>query len=86
MLASWLPVWPILSKLSYAVQGHLLRDGAAHSELAHSGAVFQVQKFSHYQQSGKHGSIQADMMQAELRVLHLHLKVASGRLISRKLR
>jgi hypothetical protein len=28
----------------------------------------------------EHGSIQAGRMQAELRVLHLHLKAANGRL------
>jgi hypothetical protein len=33
----------------------------------------------------EHGSIQAGMLQAELRVLHLHLKAASGRLTSRQL-
>ena len=33
----------------------------------------------------QHGSIQAGMVQAEMRVLHLHLKAASGRLISRHL-
>ena len=32
-----------------------------------------------------HGSIQAGMVQAELRVLHLHPKAASGRLTSRQL-
>jgi hypothetical protein len=31
------------------------------------------------------GSIQGDMVQEELRVLHLHLKAASGRLTSRQL-
>jgi hypothetical protein len=33
----------------------------------------------------EHGSIQAGMAQAELRVLHLHAKAASGRLTSRQL-
>jgi hypothetical protein len=33
----------------------------------------------------EHDSIQAGMVQAELRVQHLHLKAASGRLASRKL-
>jgi hypothetical protein len=33
----------------------------------------------------EHGSIQAGMMQEELRVLHLHLKVASRILASRQL-
>jgi hypothetical protein len=33
---------------------------------------------------GKHGSIQAGMVQEELRVLHLHLKAASRILASRQ--
>ena len=33
----------------------------------------------------EHGSIQAGVVQAELRVLHLHLKAASERLTSRLL-
>jgi hypothetical protein len=33
----------------------------------------------------RHGSIQAGMVQEELRVLHLHPKAASGRLTSRQL-
>jgi hypothetical protein len=33
----------------------------------------------------EHGSIQAGMVKAELRVLHLHLKAASGKLASRQL-
>jgi hypothetical protein len=38
-----------------------------------------------WQHSGEHGSIQAGMAQAELRVLHLHLKAASRILTSRQL-
>jgi len=34
---------------------------------------------------GEHGSIQAGMVQAELRVLHLHLKAARRKLTSRQL-
>ena len=34
---------------------------------------------------GEHGSIQAGMAQAELRVLRLHPKAATGRLTSRQL-
>ena len=34
---------------------------------------------------GKHGSIQAGMVQEELRVLHLHLKAATRILVSRQL-
>jgi hypothetical protein len=44
------------------------------------GAGLQVQRFSPLSSRWKHGSIQAGMMQAELRVLHLHLKAARGRL------
>jgi hypothetical protein len=39
----------------------------------------------HYHQGRKHGSIQADMVQEELRVLYLHLKAASRILASRQL-
>ena len=37
----------------------------------------QVQRFNLVSSSREHGSIQAGMMQEELRVLHLHLKDAS---------
>jgi hypothetical protein len=49
------------------------------------GAGLQVQKFSPLSSRWENGSIQAGMVQAELRVLHLHLKAASGRLTSRQL-
>jgi hypothetical protein len=49
------------------------------------GAGLQVQKFSPLSSRWEHGSIQAGMVQVELRVLHLHLKAASGRLISGQL-
>jgi hypothetical protein len=39
----------------------------------------------HNHQGRKHGSIQAGMMQEELRVPHLQLKAVSGRLASRQL-
>jgi hypothetical protein len=35
----------------------------------------------HYHQGRKHGSLQAGMVQEELRVLHLHLKAARRRLV-----
>jgi hypothetical protein len=35
----------------------------------------------HYHQGRKHGSIQAEMVQEELRVLHLHLKAARMRVL-----
>jgi hypothetical protein len=49
------------------------------------GAGLQVQKFSPLSSRQKHGSIQADMGQKELRVLHLHPKADSRRLTSRQL-
>jgi hypothetical protein len=44
----------------------------------------EVQEFSPLSRQ-EHGSIQADIVQAELKVLHLHLKSASRRLTSRQL-
>jgi hypothetical protein len=44
-----------------------------------------VQKFSPLSSKREHGSIQPGMMQAELRVLYLHLKAASRILASRQL-
>jgi hypothetical protein len=49
------------------------------------GAGLQVQRFSPLSSRWEHGSIQAGMVQAELRVLRLHPKAASGRLTSRQL-
>jgi hypothetical protein len=49
------------------------------------GAGLQVQRFSSLSSRWEHGSVQAGMAQAELRVLHLHPKAASGRLTSRQL-
>jgi hypothetical protein len=48
------------------------------------GAGLQVQRFSPLS-SRKFDSIQAGMVQEELRVLHLHLKAASRRVASREL-
>jgi hypothetical protein len=39
-----------------------------------NGAGLKVQRFSKVSSRQKHGSIQAGMVQEELRVLHLHLK------------
>ena len=39
------------------------------------GASLQVQRFSSLSSRQEHGSIQAVMVQAELRVLHLHPKL-----------
>jgi hypothetical protein len=49
------------------------------------GASLQVQRFSPLSSRWEHGSIQAVMVQAELSVLRLHPKAASGRLSSRQL-
>ena len=45
----------------------------------------QVQRFSPLSSRQEHGSIQAGMVQAELRIQHLHLKAASRILTSRQL-
>jgi hypothetical protein len=47
------------------------------------GAGLQVQRFSPLSSRWEPGSNQAGMAQADLRVLHLHPKAASGRLTSR---
>jgi len=44
------------------------------------GAGLQVQRFSPLSSRWEHGSIQADMVQEELGVLHLHAKEARNRL------
>jgi hypothetical protein len=49
------------------------------------GAGLQVQRFSPLSPKQEYGSIQAGMVQEELRVLHLHLKAASRTLASRQL-
>jgi hypothetical protein len=43
------------------------------------------ERFSPLSSRWEHGSIQAGMAQAKLRVLHLHPKAAGGRLTSRHL-
>jgi hypothetical protein len=45
----------------------------------------QVERFSSLSSRWEHGSIQAGMVQAELKVLHLHLKAARRRLAFRQL-
>jgi hypothetical protein len=50
------------------------------------GAGLQVQRFSPLSSRQEHGSIQAGIVQAKPRVLHLHLKAVSGRLASRQMR
>jgi hypothetical protein len=49
------------------------------------GAGLQVQKFSPLPSRQERGNIQAGMVQEELRVLHLYLKVARTRVASREL-
>jgi len=49
------------------------------------GADLQVQRFSPVSSRQEHDSIQAGMVQEELRVLHLHLKAARRRLASGQL-
>ena len=49
------------------------------------GTGLQVLRFSPSSSRQEHGSIQADMVQEKLRVPHIHLKAASGRLASRQL-
>jgi hypothetical protein len=49
------------------------------------GAGLQVQRFSPLSSRWEHGSIQAGIAQAKLRVLRLHPKTASGRLTYRQL-
>jgi hypothetical protein len=49
------------------------------------GAGLQVQRFNPLSSRQEHDSIQAGMVQEELRVLHLHLKAASKILTSRQL-
>jgi hypothetical protein len=49
------------------------------------GAGLEVQRFSPLSSRWEHGSIQEGMWQAELRVLCLHPKAATGRLTSRQL-
>jgi hypothetical protein len=47
--------------------------------------IYLVQRFRPLSSRQEHGSIQADMVQEELRILHLHLKAASRILASRQL-
>ena len=48
-------------------------------------AGLQVQRFCPLASRWEHDSIQAGMVQAELRVLHLHLKAANRILVYRQL-
>jgi hypothetical protein len=66
-----------MTKASLIQQGkslqHVIGDG------------LQIQRFSPISSRQEHGSIQADMVQEELRVLCLHLKATSRILASRQL-
>jgi hypothetical protein len=48
------------------------------------GADLQVQRFSPLSSRQKHSSIQAGVIQVELRVVHLHLKASSRVLASKQ--
>ena len=48
------------------------------------GAGLQVQRFSPVSSRQEYGSIQAGMVQEEMRILHLHLKITSRILASRQ--
>jgi hypothetical protein len=80
--------WPSLSPLFFpSVLGRvLLLWTDTMTKASHLiGAGLQVQRFSPLSSRWEHGSIQAGMVQEELRVLRLHSKAASGRLTSRQL-
>ena len=49
------------------------------------GIGLQVQRFSSLSSRWEYGSIQADMVQKELRILHLHLKAARRSMASMQL-
>ena len=49
------------------------------------GAGLQFQRFSPLSSRWEQGSIHADIVQKQLRILHLQLEAASGRLTSRQL-
>ena len=44
------------------------------------GLAYRVRSSVHYRYGGKHGSMQADIVLEELRVLHLDMKAARRRL------
>ena len=61
------------------------RQGNSYKNTIQFRAILQLQRFSPLSLRQEHGSIQAGMVQEELRVLHLRLKEASGRLTPRHL-
>jgi hypothetical protein len=60
-------------------------QGKSYKKQHLTGASLPVQRFSPLSSRWERGSIQAVMVQAELGVLRLHPKAASGRLTSRQL-
>ena len=69
----------VLVRVSIVVKRHC-DQGNSYKEQHLIGAGLQFQRFNPL--SWKHGSIQADMVLEEPRVLHLHLKAARRRLSS----
>ena len=47
-------------------------------ESIYLGLAYNFRDMVHYHQGGKHGGMQADMMQREPRVLHLDPQAAEG--------
>ena len=64
---------------------HHDQEGKSYKKQHLIGAGLQVQRFSPLSSSWEHGSIQAGIVQEELRVLCLHPKAASRRLTPRQL-
>jgi hypothetical protein len=64
----------VLVRVSTAVSRHYDQGNSYKGHLI--GAGLQVQRFSPLSSRQEHGSIQAGMVQVELRVLHLDLTVA----------
>ena len=84
---------PVFVRLGwYISQSHSFTDVNRHHDQGKFykkhhliGVGLQIQRFSPLSSRRENGSIQAGMEQAKLRVLCLHPKAASGRLISRQL-
>jgi hypothetical protein len=60
-------------------------QGKSYKKQHLTGVGLQFQRFSSLSSRWEHDSIQAVMLQAELRVLRLYPKAATGRLTSRQL-
>ena len=73
-----------LSKGITAVNRHY-EEGKTYKRQHLTGTGLQVRRFSPLSSRQEHGSIQAGMVQEELRVPHFHLKAASRILASRQL-